>query len=156
MLKQGTIKLNDNFFPKLNDTWTKEEKDRMLIITCIDDGNGLSLFQSVPGLAEKSICISYKEQYRAMINLLYPHITNAIEKEFVHTKLICLLNNASGEEKKTEPYKITFIFICDEEGMNFKLASIFTGDTDQGTWATNEQVEGFASCLQMPVYKSIK
>lgn len=153
MLKQGTVQLVEGFFPKLQDTWSTEEKNRMLIISCVDDGNGLSLFQSVPELSEKDICISYKDQYKAAVGLLYPHIRVAIEEEYVHAKLIYLLNTASGSEEKAVSYKITFIFICDDECKNFKLAGIFTGDTKDGMWAPEDKVAEFASSINMQAYK---
>jgi len=152
MLKQGIVQLPEGFFPKLEAKWTNEDKKRMLIITGFDLGKGLSIVQSIPELAEQDQCIAYSDKYKAMINLYYPIIKEAIGTEFVHARVISLLNNAAGEEE-TPNYKMTFVFLCDENNKNFKLGGIFTGDTDQGQWVPAEALTGMAGLLSMPVFK---
>lgn len=155
MLKVGVIQLPKNikFFPPLKDNYTDEEKQHMLVIVGFNTGEGLSLLQSVPGMLEENKVISYAEKHRAAINLVYPMIDTAMNKEYVHARVITMLNDASADQEKPN-YKVTFVFICDKDNKNFKLADIFTGDTDQGSWASAEMVKGIAAALNMPVYKS--
>jgi len=152
MLNKGIVQLPDGFFPKLEDKWTDEDKQHMLIITGFDLGKGLSVVQSTPELAEKQQSIAYSEKYKAMINLYYPIVKEAINTEFVHARVISLLNNAAGEEESPN-YKMTFVFLCDKDYKNFKLGGIFTGDTDQGQWVPEETLTGMAGLLSMPVFK---
>ena len=151
MLKQGIIQLPNQVFPTIPSQFTEDEKKRMLIIMGFDFGKGLSILQTIPELAEKAQCIAYSDKYKALINLYFPIIKSAMNDEYVHARVISALNNATADEKEPN-YQMTFLFICDEKNHNFKLAGIFTGDTDHGVWVADEVVNGMAAVLSMPVY----
>lgn len=152
MLKQGIIQLPTGFFPKLQEHWNDDEKAHMLLITGFDVGDGLSLVQSVPELYKEDKCIAYAKRFQAAVDLAYPIVDTSMNKEYVQAKVIAMLNAASADDEKPS-YKVTFAFICDAKYLNFKLAGIFTGDTDQGSWAAPDVVKGIAAALNMPVYK---
>ena len=152
MLKQGLVKLPDNFFPNIPNDFSEEEQKQMLIISGFDLGQGLSLVQTVPELAKESTCISYSDRNRSLVNLYYPIIKTAIAEEFIHAKIISFLNNAAGEEESPN-YKMTFLFIADDNNKNLKLCGIFTGETGEGKWVTDEVKEGIAKYLSVEVYK---
>ena len=154
MLKQGVLQLPEGFFPPLESKWTDEEKKRMLVVVGFDLGEGLSIMQTVPELMAENKCIGYSKRYQAAVNIAYPFIDTAMNKEYVIMRVITVLNAASADQEKPS-YKVTFAFICDENNEHFKLAGIFTGDTDQGNWANAEVVKGIASALNMPVYTAV-
>lgn len=145
MPKPGIIDLPVKIFPKLKDTYTEEQLKHMLVITGVQaNGSALQIFQTVPELLKNNQCISKA----AVSSLLFPIVKEALEKEFIHAKLICLLNNSSGQEKIS--YMITTVFVADKDNKNFKLADVYLGDPAQGKWADRDQVARFASGLSIP------
>lgn len=152
MLNQGIVQLPNGFFPALPSEFTEEEKKNMLILTGFDTGSGLSLIQTVPELMAENKCLAYSATYKPMIDLYYPIIKSAMNDEFIHARVIAMLNNATGESKELEPYKVTFLFICDDSHKNFKLAGIFTGETNQGQWIPKESLAGFSMCLSIKLH----
>ena len=147
MSKPGVMQLPTKLFPDLQDKYTAEELKHMLIICGLDvNGSGLMIFQTVPDLLKSNGVITKQE----VSKLLYPIVVNAMEKEFVHAKLICLLNNSSGEQKLD--YCITTVFIGDAKNSNLKLADVFLGEHSSGSWANEEQVKQFSDSLGIPVY----
>ncbi len=150
-LKQGVVQLKKGIFPQLADTWTKEEKEHMLILTGFDFGEGLSLLQTVPELLAEDKCLAYSDKYKAAIDLYYPIIESSMTKEFIQAKVISLLNAASADQEKPS-YMMTFLFICDDNYSNFQLAGIYSGAAGQGQWVGPEVVKGIAASLSMPGY----
>ena len=145
MPKPGVIDLPVNIFPKLKDTYTEEQLKHMLIISGMQsDDSALQIFQTIPELLKNKQCISKA----AVSSLLFPIVKEALEKEFIHAKLICLLNNSSGQEKIS--YMITTVFVADKDNRNFKLADVYLGDPESGKWAEKEQVARFATGLSIP------
>jgi hypothetical protein len=149
MVKPGTIKLPTNLCPKLKDTYTEEELSHMLILIGLDiNKQGLQIFQTTPELTKDNDYITSQE----IAFLSFPIVKTAMKDEFIHTKLICLLNNASGQEKEQTDYMVTVVYIADKDNKNLKVADIFFGDPEAGMWATPEQVELFAKSMNVPVY----
>ena len=147
MAKPGVIQLPAKLFPDLQDKYTADELKHMLIILGMDVNNsGLMLFQTVPDLIKTNEVISSKE----VSYLLYPVVKTAMTKEFIHAKLICLLNNSSGGQKMD--YCVTTVFIADDKNNNLKLADVFLGEHNTGVWANSDQVKQFATSLGIPVY----
>lgn len=150
MSKPGTIKLPVKIYPQLLDKYTEEEKKHMLVLTAMDiNKGGLQIFQTVPELMDAGEVITAKE----IAMLAFPIVKNAINGEYVHAKLICLLNNTTGAEKEQQDYMLSLVFIADKDNKNFKLADIFFGEPEHGAWAKEEDVEVFAKSLTVPVYK---
>lgn len=147
MPKPGVITLPINIFPKLQEKYTKTELKHMLLLCGIDvNDSGLQVFQTVPQLLERNEVITTKE----VAYLIYPIVRTAITKEFVHAKFICLLNTSSGGEKMD--YMVTAVFIGDNKNENIKLADLYLGEPDNGTWADEEQVKRFAESMNVKYY----
>ena len=131
MPKPGVIKLPATIYPKLQTKYTETELKHMLVLTAMDINNGgLQVFQTVPELMGNDEVISAKE----VALLAFPIVNTAMRTEYVHAKLICLLNNASGENKEPQDYLLTAVFIGDDKNKNLKLADLFwrTGNWNLG------------------------
>ena len=149
MPKPGIVKLPANIYPKLQDKYTEHELKHILVLTAMDINNGgLQVFQTVPELMKNNEVISGKD----VALLAFPIVNNAIKSEYVHAKLICLLNNASGEQKEQHDYLLTTVFIADDKNKNFKLADVFFGEPENGAWAKDADVELFAKSMNIPYY----
>ena len=150
MGKPGTIKLPTALCPKLQDKYTDSELKHMLILTGLDiNKGGLQIFQTTPDLLPTNEYITTKD----IAFLSFPIVKNAMKLEYVHAKLICLLNNASGASQESSDYMVSVVYIADKDNKNFKVADIFFGEPDNGMWATQDKVELFAKSMNMEVYK---
>jgi hypothetical protein len=150
----GITKLTTNVFPELQG-YTNAEKDRALLLYGVDYGTGLTLLQTIPKLAVNGEVLLYNTATR----LRFPMLETAIEKEYIHAKVICALNNALGADTKAGisaenslTYAVVFVFIHDGHNKNFKLADMFLGEIACGHWANVEQVRQMAVALQVPYY----
>ena len=147
MPKPGVMQLPVNIFPELKSTYSEDELKHMLIITGMEvNQSGLKIFQTIPELLKNNEVITKKP----VSNLLFPIVKNALEKEFIHARLICLLNNTSGAEKID--YIITVVFIADNNNCNFRVADIYLGEPNNGKWADPEYIEQFAKLLDLKTY----
>lgn len=143
----GTIRLGLPLFPKLQDKYTQDELDHMLLITGMDMQNsGLKLFQTTPELSKNNLVITTK----TVAGVKYPITKTAMEKEFVHAKYISMLNTAAG--KDPVDYVVTSVFIGDKNNKNLKLADVFLGDSELGNWLDDEQVQLFAKSMNIGYY----
>lgn len=147
MPKPGIIKLPCKLFPNLKDTYTDKELKHMLVISCSDiNGTGLKMLHTLPNLIPNDEVLSTKP----VVTLLYPIVKTAMEKEYIHGKLVCLLNTSEGTEKMD--YMITTVFIGDDKDENLKLADVFMGEPETGSWALPDQIKQFADALNVAVY----
>ena len=150
MAKPGTIQLPKALCPALQEKYTEDELKHMLIITGLDiNKNGLQLFQTTPALLPTNEYITTKE----IAFLAYPIVRIAMRDEYVHAKLICLLNNASGQEEEQTDYMVTVVYIADKDNKNLKVSDVFFGDPESGMWAPKDKVELFAKSMNMETYK---
>lgn len=150
MGKPGTIQLPQALCPKLQDKYTDEELKHMLILVGLDiNKQGLQVFQTVPSLLDTNEYITTKE----ISFLSFPIVKKAMKDEYVHAKLICLLNNASGQaEAEQGDYMVSVVYIADNQNKNFKVADVYFGEPDNGVWATSDKVELFAKSMNMEPY----
>ena len=147
MAKPGVVTLPIKVFPELKDTYTEQEKKNMLILTGMDmNGSGLQVFQTTPELLVNNEAIANQD----ISKTLFPITANAMEKEFIHAKFICLLNNSSSGDNID--YVFTAVFIADDNKRNFKLADVYLGEPGKGSWATEEQVKRVADGLMIQQY----
>lgn len=149
MGKPGTVQLPQALCPKLQDKYTKEELEHMLILVGLDiNKQGLQIFQTTPDLLANREYITSKE----IAFLTFPIVKNAMKDEYVHAKLICLLTNASGQAEDAGDYMISVVYIADKNNKNFKVADVFFGEPETGTWAPDDKVELFANSMNVGTY----